>query len=62
MWTSGRFDYIVLSNIVSRNVKGEYFPQETEICKILVGVLDKELEKLDDHGCPKVQDLVDEGM
>ena len=42
----------------SRDVSGEHFAQGTGTCKIVVGLLEKELEKLDDLGCPKVQDLV----
>ena len=33
-----------------------------EKCKILASLMDKAVENLDDHGCPKVQDTVDEVM
>ena len=32
----------------------------TEKCKTLGNLLDKEVEKLEHHGCPKNQDLVNE--
>ena len=50
LWNSGR----------SRAVKCEYFPKGTKKYKILGNLLDKGLENLEDHGCPKVQDLADE--
>ena len=55
-------DYRDLSNTVPIAVKGEYFGKRTEKGKILRNLLDKEVEKskLEDHGCPKVQDLIDE--
>ena len=40
----------------------EYFARVTERCTTLGTFLDKDLEKLDDHGCPKIQDLVVEEM
>ena len=57
---SGRLDYSEHSNILPRAVKGEYFAKRTEKCKILSNILDKEVEILENHGCPKLQDLVDE--
>ena len=60
MWNNGRFDYSELSNILPRAVKGRYFAKGTEKGKILGTLLEKELENLEDHGCPKVQDLADE--
>ena len=60
VWNSGRRDYSELSSILPRAVKGEYFAKGTEKCKILGNLLGKEVENLEDHGCPTVQDLVDE--
>ena len=40
-------------------MKGEYFAEETENCKILGKLMDNHVENLDDHGCPKIQELVD---
>ena len=59
-WNSGRLDYSELSNILSRAVKGEQFAKGTAKWKIIGNLLDKDVEDLEDHGCPKVQDLVDE--
>ena len=60
VWNSGRLDYIEISNMLLRAVKAEHFAKGTKICEILGNLLDKEAENLEDHGCPKVQDLVDE--
>ena len=59
VWNSGRLDYREPSNILPRALKGEG-SKGTEKCKILGNLLDKEVENLEDHGCSKVQDLVDE--
>ena len=52
--------YSELSNILPRAVKGEHFAKGTAKCKFLGNLLDKVVESLQDHGCSKVQDLVDE--
>ena len=59
---SGHLDYIELSNILPRVVKGEYFAEVTDNCNIFGNFLDKEVENLEDYGCPKVDDLVNEEM
>ena len=59
VWNSETLDYSELSNIILRAVKGEYFAKGTEKSKILGNLLNKEMENLEDHGCIKVQDLVD---
>ena len=43
---SGRVGYSKLSNLLPRAVKGKYFAKETEKCKILGNLLDKEVESL----------------
>ena len=60
LWNSGRLDYSEISNILPRTVNGEYFAEGTEKSKILGNLLDEEVEILEDHGCPKVQDFVHE--
>ena len=60
VWNSGRLDYSDISNILPRAVKGEYSAKGTEKCKIPGDFLDKDVQTLEDHGCPKVQNLVDE--
>ena len=62
MWNDGRLDYSGLAKLFPRALKDEYVAKGTEKCKILGSLLDKELEDLEDHGYPKVQDLVDEKM
>ena len=53
LWNSGRLDYSELSNFFARAVRGEYCAKGTEKRKILDSLMDKEVENLDDHGCPK---------
>ena len=60
VWNSGRLDNSELSNILPKAVKGKYFAKRTEKCKILSNLLDKVVENLEDHGCPKNQHAVDE--
>ena len=60
MWHGGQLHYSGLSNILLEAVKGEYLAKRFEKYKILGNLLDKEVEKLEDHGYPKVQDLVAE--
>ena len=56
---NGRLDYIELSNNLSRVVKDEYFAKGTEKCTIHGNLLNREVEKLEDHGCPIVYFLFD---
>ena len=60
MWNKRRLDYSELSNNLPRAVRGEYFAKRTEKCNILGKLMDKEVGNLQDHDCPKVQELVDE--
>ena len=60
MLNRGRLDYSELPNILPRDGEGEYFAKRVENCKIFASLTDEEVENLDNHGCPKVQDLVDE--
>ena len=60
VWNSGRLHYGELPNIFPSDVTGDYFANATEKCKILGSLMGKELENLEDHGCPKFRDLVDE--
>ena len=57
---SGRLYYSELPNILASDVKGEYIAKEQKQSETLGSLLGKELENMDDHGCPKVQDIVDE--
>ena len=60
VWNSGHLDYSELSNILPRALKVDFFSKNLENCMILGKLLDKEVQNLEDHGCPKVQNLVDE--
>ena len=60
VWNGRRLYYSELSNILPRAVKGEQFAEGTEKCEILGNLMDKEVENLEDHVCPKVQDHVGE--
>ena len=57
---SGHLKVSELSNILPRYIQGEYFAKRAEKRQILDTFLEKWLENLDEHGCPKVQNLVDE--
>ena len=59
MWKSECLDYVDLASILPRAVNGEYFAKRSERCKILCNLMDQLLENLEDHGCPKVQDLAE---
>ena len=59
---SGHLNDRELPNILPsdiNDVKGEYFAKRTEKCQLHSSLMGKEVENLEDHGCPKVQDLVD---
>ena len=62
MWSSGCLDYSVLVNILPRDLMGEYFAKGSEKGTIYGNLMEKDEETSEDHGCPKVQDLVDEDM
>ena len=60
VWNSGRLHYSEILNIFPCELKGEYYGKKTEKCKVLKNLFGKDVEKLDDHGCPKTRDLVNE--
>ena len=60
VWNKGPLAYSELHNILPSDVKGEYFAQRTEKCRILGSLVGNEMENLNNHGCTEVQDLVDE--
>ena len=59
VWNSGCLDHSELANILSRAVKGKHFAKRTEKCRIRGNLLEKEMDNLKDHGCPKIQGLRD---
>ena len=60
VWSSGRLDNSELSKNLPRAAICEYFAKGIEKRKLLGNLLKKEVKNLEDHGCPEVQDLVDE--
>ena len=59
-WSSGKL-YFEKLFAVSYNIKvmnAEVFAKGIEKCRLLTNVLGRNVEKLDDYGCPKIQDLV----
>ena len=58
LWNSGHLDFSDLSIILSNEVKSEKFAKRTEKCMNHGSLMCKEMENWEDHGCPKVQNLV----
>ena len=56
VWNSESLDYNEFSNILSRDVKGEYFEKWTENCETLGNLRDKEVYRLKDYGCPRYRE------
>ena len=59
MWISGYLDYSEFPNIRAKDIGGEYFAKRIKVFKILCNLMGQDVENLDDHGCPKVRNLVD---
>ena len=59
-WSSGKMDYeklfAVFYDILVMNA--EVFAEGFEKCRLLTNLLGRNVEKLDDYGCPRIQDLV----
>ena len=58
VWNSGCLDYSEFPNIRPRDMKGDCFAKVTQKCNFLGISLNKEVEKLDDHACPKFRELL----
>ena len=58
-WSSGKLEYIELSSIIHHycSPTTEYFAKGLEKCNLLSNYLCKDVENLDDLGCPKVSKL-----
>ena len=58
-WTCGSLEYeelwSVLHHIKSHN--GNYFAKGRQKCRLLSAVLQRNVENLDDYGCPKIHTL-----
>ena len=59
-WSSGKLEYeklfAVFYNIKVMNA--EVFAEGIKKCRLLTNLLGRNVENLDDYGCPKIQDLV----
>ena len=59
MWNSESLVYSDLQNLPFKDLKANYTSEGRRKCKNLSNLMDKEVENLDDHGCPKFQELVE---
>ena len=59
-WSSGKLDYGKLFAVFYdiRVMNAEVFAKGLEKCTLLTNLLGRNVENLDDYGCPKIQDLV----
>ena len=59
-WSSGKVDYEKLFPVFYdiKVMNAEVFAKGLEKCRLLTNSLGQNVEKLDDYGCPKFQDLV----
>ena len=62
VWKRRHLDNGELAENHSRAVKSQYLPKKTKNCKILGSVLHKDVENLEDHGSPIIQDVFVEEM
>ena len=59
-WSSRKLDYEKLFAVFYdiKVMNAEVFAKGLEKCRLLTSLLGRNLEVLDDYGCPKIQDLV----
>ena len=59
-WSSGKLDFEKLFAVFYdiRVMNAEVFAKGLEKCRLLTNFLGRNVENLDDYGCPKLQDLV----
>ena len=62
-WSSGKLEYEKLFAVFYdiKLMNAEVFAKGFEKCRLLSRLLGQNVEKLDDYGCPKIQDLAGEG-
>ena len=62
-WSSGKLEYEKLIAVFYdiKVMNAEVLAKGFEKCRLLTRLLGQKLENLDDHGCPKFQDLAGEG-
>ena len=55
-WRSGALDYNVTTILTSlKQYRAEFFAKGLEKCTMLSALLGKQVENLDDYGCPRIQ-------
>ena len=59
-WSSGKLDYDKLFAVFYdiKVMNAEVFAKGFDKCRLLTRLLGRNVENLDDYGCPKIQDLV----
>ena len=59
-WSSGKLEYEKLFAVFYdiKVMNAEVFAKGLEKCRLLTNLLGRNVENLDDYGCPKIQDLV----
>ena len=59
-WSSGKLEYEKLFAVFydKKVMNAKVFAKGLEKCRLLTRPLGQNVEKLDDYGCPKIQDLV----
>ena len=59
-WSSGKLDYEKLFAVFYdiKLMNAEVSAKGLEKCRLLTNLLERNVESLDDYGCPKIQDLV----
>ena len=59
-WSSGKLEYDKLLAVFYdiKVMNAEVFAQGLEKCNLLTNLLGRKVKKLDDYGCPKIQDVV----
>ena len=63
-WSSGKLDYEKLLAVFYdiKVMNAEVFAKGLEKCRLLTNLLGRNVENLDDYGCPRIQDLVTKGQ
>ena len=58
-WSSGKLDYEKLFAVFYdiKVMNAEVFAEGLEKCRLLTTILGRNVENMDDYGCPKIQDL-----
>ena len=59
-WSSGKLDHEKLFPVFYdiEVLNAEVFAKGLEKCRLLINLLGRNVEKMDDYGCPKIQDIV----